>query len=76
MFMETLPLSDTVERKQALYLQSAIDEDVRAERLIPLAREFAELIRTFDSIEGLREAEAQGWFSRGFVSPSFAKLLA
>ncbi len=76
MFLETLPISDTVERKQALYPQSAITDEMRAERLESLAREFAELISGFHSIEALREAAAKGLFSYGFESPSFAKLLA
>lgn len=76
LFMETLPISDDVERKQALYLQSAIADDVRAERLTVLAREFAELICGLDSLESLRRAESEGWFSYGFVSPLFMQLIS
>lgn len=76
MFLETLPMSDTVERKQALYPQSAITDQVRAERLESLGREFAELICGLDSIEAVRDAETKGLFSYGFVSPSLGEILA
>lgn len=73
--LETLPIADSLEMKQALYRGSNLADEIRYERLVSLSREFGALLHSIDSPAELRRARNDGRLVLGWTSSDLEDLL-